>query len=133
VKDRFERFEKEDVMNMIIEKQTKIADLQKAFSAAYPFLKMELALPYKSASHTASGLSSQSLLRVLSSNHAGAINMDGNITIADFESQLKNNWQLPVQIMRRSGSMWIGTSLTKDWTLEHQNKEGELFSKEHIL
>jgi hypothetical protein len=130
----FRRTDKEDVMNITIEKQTKIADLQKAFSAAYPFLKLELALPYK-ATATSAALSSQSLLRVLSANNLewNEIKLDGNITIAEFESHLLEQWQLPVQILRRSGSVWISTTLTKDWTLEHQNKEGELFSKEHII
>ena len=33
-----------------------------------------------------------------------------------------------VLMFRNAGNVWIETSLTEDWTLEKQNKEGELIS-----
>jgi len=113
------------VIKINIEKGTKIGDLQKAFSSAFPFLKMEPAPEFaRMGTYTriADILTQSSIPFVLQ--------IDGKSTIAELETDLLNRLQIPFHVMRQSGSMWISTTFTKDWTLEHQNKEAELFSNE---
>lgn len=120
-------------MKISVEYNTKFGDIQKAFNEQYPFLKME-PVASSNGNGTAMRFSSQTFLRDLPAavTVPYILNIEGTTTIAELESDLLSTLKLPVQVLRKSGSMWIGTSLTKDWTLEHQNKEGELFSKEII-
>jgi hypothetical protein len=37
-----------------------------------------------------------------------------------------------VQLFRKSGKVWINTSVTSSWTLEEQNKQGEVLSNAFI-
>ncbi|HEX4851927.1 MAG TPA: hypothetical protein VFV08_14025, partial [Puia sp.] len=56
----------------------------------------------------------------------GAIQLDEKQKVGDLEAELKRRFGLNAQVLRRSGNSWIETSLTDDWTLEKQNKEGEM-------
>ncbi|MFZ9982087.1 MAG: hypothetical protein ACO3FI_08660 [Cyclobacteriaceae bacterium] len=41
------------------------------------------------------------------------------------KEEFKSATGLLVKIFRKSGNVWIETSLTDDWTLERQNEEGK--------
>ncbi len=58
-----------------------------------------------------------------------AVNINGERTIAELEEEFKARFDLPVQVFRKTGNVWIETSLTQDWTLAQQNREGETLSK----
>ena len=46
-------------------------------------------------------------------------------TVAQLKKLLSEKLGLLPLIYRKSGSMWIETSLTEDWSLERQNHEAE--------
>lgn len=55
------------------------------------------------------------------------IYFDPMMKVSELEALL-SKVGLPAQVFRRSGNVWIETSLTNDWTLAQQNYEGELLS-----
>lgn len=109
-------------MELCIERGRPIADIQREFTQLYPFLKIEL-------------LDRKKTVKVVKGDSfAGKcqhIDISAGRTVEDLENDFRQNFDLPVQVFRRAGSLWIETSLTHDWTLEQQNKEGELFSNIH--
>ncbi len=110
-------------MKLCIEKGKPVRNIQKEFNELYPFLKIELTEK------------EQPSTKVISDNNfldnSEYVNISGTRTVAELEADFKNSFNLPIQVFRRAGSLWIETSLTHDWSLEQQNKEGELFSNIH--
>lgn len=108
---------------MCIERGKPVKDIQKEFSELYPFLKIEITDK------------KQPVKLVPGDSFPGEcqhVNISGNRTVAQLEDDFRNHLNLPIQVFRRAGSLWIETSLTHDWTLDQQNKEGELFSNLHV-
>lgn len=56
------------------------------------------------------------------------IDIDSRWKVSEVEELFAREAGLYVQVFRRSGSLWIETTFTDDWTLEQQNREGELLS-----
>jgi hypothetical protein len=109
---------------------TLIKDVQKEFNALYPSLWIDF---------YADGGSRENLLlpgrkvnpdRPLKEPAAPGGLMDTDIdidkerTVAQLKSEFQKNFGLRVKIMRKSGSLWVGVSLTDSWTLERQNAAG---------
>ena len=122
-------------MELRVEKEMKIRDIQKAFSNQYPFLKIEFfKKPHakNKLSPRAEMLSSNEPLRDFAKfRHSSQINIDGVRTIAQVEEDFWEMFGMSAQIFRKSGNIWIETSLTDGWPLEKQNREGEYFNS-HI-
>jgi hypothetical protein len=106
-------------MEMCIEKGTPIKDIQKGFSEQYPFLKIEVVDKKQAAK-----LASESI----SPEDTKHVDISSCRTVAQLEEDFRNMLNLPIQLFRKAGNLWIETSLTHDWTLDQQNREGELFS-----
>ena len=109
-------------MELCIERGKPVKDIQQEFNALYPFLKIELTNK------------KQPIKLVTGDKFAGTdqhIDITGTRTVAQLENDFLRYLELPIQVFRRGGNMWIETSLTDDWTLDQQNKEGELFSNLH--
>lgn len=107
---------------MCIQKGKPVKEIQKEFSELYPFLKIEVA-DKKQAVAVVSGDSFP--------GNCEHVDISAGRTVAEIENDFRKVLDLPVQVFRRAGSLWIETSLTHDWTLDQQNKEGELFSNLH--
>ena len=109
-------------MEMCIEKGKPIKDIQRAFTEVYPFLKIEITDKTPS-------------VKVVPGDsfpgNCQHVDISAGRTVAELENDFRNILDLPIQVFRRAGSLWIETSLTHDWTLDQQNKEGELFSNLH--
>jgi len=120
-------------MEIIINDKRRISDIQKEFSNGYPFLKVE----FFTVSHTKNKLSSLKNMipydRLLGSfrimHNSGSILMDAAKTVWEIEEEFNTKFGLYAQIFRKSGSLWIETSLTDKWSLALQNSEGCEISK----
>jgi len=106
----------------IFEGQT-IGALQKSFTDFYPFLKIDF--------FNNIDLNGIRVNRRLDSGYAlfgptaSDICLSGSKTIRSLKEEFKSVTGLLVKIFRKSGNVWIETSLTDDWTLERQNEEGK--------
>ena len=59
---------------------------------------------------------------------SGSLNINGNQSVIEIEVDLENRFGLLAQIFRKSGSLWIETTLTDHWSLSRQNIEGRQMS-----
>lgn len=51
-----------------------------------------------------------------------------NTRVREFEQYIDSTYCLHAQVFRRSGNVWLETTITNNWTLEEQNSQGELLT-----
>jgi hypothetical protein len=123
-------------MKLHISDKVTIADLQKEFNSEFPFLKIE----FFDIPHTKSARMSRSHMypanRTLGScrkkHNEGIIEITADDSVEKLESLLWNEFGLSSEVFRKTGNLWIETSLSNSWTLRLQNDEGKVFSMPRI-
>lgn len=109
-----------------------ISDIQKEFNNAFPFLKLEF---FNNKSFSRSDFSAKQLIpatRKVGDSHT--VITDGNIEIKEemkvieLEKFFKEKFGLAVQVFRKSGTVWLETTMTDNWTLLQQNNHGKELS-----
>jgi len=117
-------------MKLFIESGSLAEDIKKIFAACYPYLKIEF---YKKpfAGH-------ETMIKrepmpfnfpVQPFVHGkAAIDINDDVTVEELENKFASIG-LIAEVLRRSGNVWIETSLTNNWTLQQQNMEGEEISR----
>jgi hypothetical protein len=120
-------------MQLRITPYSTIADIQKQFNSCFPYLKLQF-----TSQHISSGsqhvkktlLAGDTLLSNLTHVPLPTeINIDGNMTVSALEHYFEECAGLHVQIFRSSGSLWLITTATDQWSLNKQNSEGEELSQ----
>ncbi len=110
-----------------------VQEVQHAFQEVYPYLKIEFFFPFQAKATSyrkEEQLSGNTVLeRYMRYRTSAVIDISAHRTVAELEDDFAHLVGLRVQVFRKSGNLWIITSLTDDWTLEKQNSEGEMFSK----
>lgn len=119
-------------MHLHIGPERLISDIQKEFNKMFPFLKIEF---FNNRSFSRSGFSAQ---QIISQNRKiGDTQLavkDANIEIAEkmkvneLESIFKDQFSLAAQVFRKSGNIWLETTMTDNWTLQQQNNHGKELS-----
>lgn len=120
-------------LKLIVNDQQRIDQISDTFTAVFPFLKLE----FFSEKHLSGEASSNKLLiprnetlgAWRSIHHSGEITISPTMKVSELEQLFSSVYGLGVQVFRKSGSVWLETILTDDWTLEEQNNEGESLSK----
>ena len=119
-------------MKLQFNRKTKIKDLQKIFSDAYPHLKIEFyKKPHreKELSSMKDRISSDEIISELDNfKGRGSVSIAENRTVADVEAEFYHKSGIAVQVSRRTGDLWIETSLTDYRTLGMQNQQGKMAS-----
>lgn len=115
------------MIEITVEHDTLIGDIQKEFNIKYPYLMLEFFKPNHSATSEEKIGPAVTIGRLWNSDGIQILNIKGDRTINDLEKDFKK-LKLCIRVLRKSGRSWIATSLTKDWTLEQQNHEGEMMS-----
>lgn len=110
-----------------------LSQIQEAFKAHYPYLKLaffkttEGASPIFNKSHliTDQTLTLQSLGKA--SAH-GSFSINGHLKVSTLEQHFMEQFGIPVQVFRKSGSAWLQTNTSDNETLTEQNEKGQLAS-----
>ena len=119
-------------MKLFIEKESLAGDVKKIFTTCYPFLKIEFYK--KQPAHTPVIQKKEvmpfnlPLIQLTNSSDRKVIDIGRNITVEQLEDQFASLGLLS-EVFRKSGNVWIETSLTNNWTLQQQNMEGEEISR----
>jgi len=122
-------------MELRIESGTTVEGVQKQFSAFYPFLKLQFfkSLQEENQYINKKGKAHPELpgKKLRPMDNRVCLSVAYHTTVAEL---LENFMQvgLLAQVCRKSGSLWVETSLTDDWTLERQNNEGMQISNPHV-
>lgn len=121
------------MLTLKIDESKSAGDFKKEFSSNFPFLKIELfkKVPGQGdpKSHKGNTLltSNQPINKDALTLHFG-----GETTVAELKTMLVEKLGIVVQVYRRSGNIWVETSLTDDWSLEKQNHEAEQMNQNLI-
>jgi hypothetical protein len=116
-------------MKITINNNRKIHAVQEEFNKVYPYLKLE----FFAKSNTAGGNSSEKLIRNDSKTMAdcrtehnnGELVITEDMNVAELEQRFRDIFGITIQVLRKSGNVWLETSKTQNWTLGDQNKQGE--------
>lgn len=119
-------------MRITINDNRRIFAVQEAFTKAFPYLKLE----FFAKPHKPGGASSKKLIRhpaktlgeCRTTHNNGIITITGNMTVSELEQRFADVYGLSVQVFRKSGKVWLETTVTDNWTLDLQNQQGESLS-----
>lgn len=124
-------------MHLRIASNRLISDIQKEFNKVFPFLKLEF---FNNKSFFNSGFSSKNIIpqtqQVGNGNLQsinGEIEIDGEMKVTELENIFKDKFNLAVQVFRKSGNLWLETTMTDNWTLQQQNNHGREISTGKII
>jgi hypothetical protein len=116
------------LMTLHIAPNRLIADIQKDFSSYFPYLKLEF---IKNNSHLPGNTGGREIIasnkkitegqRVIAS---GEMEISGEMKVQEMEMILKEHFGLTAQVFRKSGNLWLETTMTDSWTLRQQNNHG---------
>jgi hypothetical protein len=110
-----------------INSKSQVVDLQRAFNGLFPFLKLELFKHkhgYRGASSRQEKLPAFLYLSDLAGQLPGEITIVESITVQQLEKLFENQLGLHLQVFRKSGNLWLETTITDGWTLKQQNDHG---------
>lgn len=114
-----------------------IKDLKKQFHDYFGFLKIEFFSKkhgYEESSNKKNIYEANTPLKTISSKIKDTvIEFDEHTTVQSFEKTFYDDLGLNMQVFRKSGQVYIETSLTDAWTLSHQNSEGKLLSELDVI
>src|SRR4249920_2074933 len=118
---------------MKIDSNWLISDLQEAFTKRYPYLRFELYRDdnTKNGSRFGKLIGSQKIQSVMKGSMKVNMEINDELCISDLKEMFKKIGLL-IQVFRRSGSVWVETTLTDAWSLQRQNEEGEIISSKQI-
>ncbi len=119
-------------MKININDNRKIFAIQEEFNMMFPFLKIE----FFSKPHKVNGPSAKKLMKHNSKtlgecrtiHNKGEITITPGLTVSDLEQRFQDVYGLNVQVFRKSGKIWLETTVTDGWSLDEQNKQGEALS-----
>jgi hypothetical protein len=119
-------------MKIKITDNRKIADLQKEFNSSYPYLKIEFfSQPHRAGTPNVKKTIQPASFTVGQCRHIhldGEIIVEAGMTVKDLEQVFIRQYGLFAQVFRKSGKVWLETTVTDSWTLEEQNRQGEALS-----
>ena len=120
-------------MQLTIAPNRKIGDIQQDFNRMFPFLKIEF-LNHKSIAAPKSAKQIIPANKTIGDSQRsvtdGALEIDGNMKVQELEKLFHDQFSLAVQVFRKSGPVWLETTMTDNWTLQQQNKHGSELSTE---
>jgi hypothetical protein len=114
-------------MEIVIKPGKTMLQIQEDFNNLFPFLKIEFFEsphgPKESSSRSKMITSEKRLKEGLKCNNEKSLFLFGDTSVKELEERFRLDFGLSVQVFRKSGNLWIETSLTDTWTLDRQNQE----------
>ena len=121
-------------MKLHIDDTREIQAIQQEFNSVFPFLKIEF---FKYAHETGEASPLGEMLPVTSTiekwrtiHNEGDITLTKDTTVQEVEKVFQEKFGISAQVFRKSGIVWLETSVTDGWTLSEQNEQGEFMDKD---
>ena len=113
---------------------THVEEIKSAFSAIFPYLKWE----FFTAPHKAKEGNTKKDMVAGNPKVCDLTDLKGNIqidfseqtTVQELEKKIEDQLGLHIQVFRRSGNIWLETTVTDEWTLSFQNEQGKELSEQ---
>jgi hypothetical protein len=120
------------MLELPINDKATISELQAQFGKVFPYLKVEFFnIPFRSGMRFSKANMfplEKNLGACRHVHHEGIIHITPYDTVEKLENTFWKDFGLAAKIFRKSGNLWIETSLSNSWTLQLQNEEGKTFS-----
>jgi len=121
-------------MSIVIRDRRKLRDIQEEFNTEFPYLLLEFFTPGGKAGTGHGEIPVRSADLTLADYHKGVdssaqLLLTGEMTVAELDTQFRTLFGLGIHILRKSGKAWLKTTFTEGWSLNQQNKQGEVLSK----
>ena len=121
--------------HMVINEHQTIEGIQKSFNSIFPFLKLEFFNEdfgkRNSIEKKKMHVGNKNISYIQRIRKSGKVSISGDLTVGELERNLSKNYGLFAQVFRKSGNVWLETTVTDSWTLEQQNEEGKNLA-EHL-
>ncbi len=121
-------------MTIHINDNSQVSDVQKEFNALFPYLKIELfkgIYGYRGPLPQKSKLPGYFYLADLTDKLPEQIALRESMTVLELEKLFEEEFGLHLQVFRKSGAVWLETTITDSWTLRQQNEHGMEISVRH--
>lgn len=109
---------------LILEPGRTIGEIQHEFNTLFPYLSLEF---YKGELNarkiTRRQLEPSVLLKAAGLKEYGELLLHGEMSVKQVEL-LAAQKGLMIRVNRQSGTVWLETTMTSDWTLNRQNEHG---------
>jgi hypothetical protein len=117
-------------MTMQILKSRTVGELQHDFNSAYPYLKIDILkeMNGRLGSVIRQRLSKQIKLSSAGKLKEGELEVHDAMTVGQLEKAFREQFGINVQVSRKSGPVWLETTVTDSWTLKQQNEHGRELS-----
>jgi len=119
-------------MQLNISEELLLSEIQHEFNRHYPFLKLVFfnAKRFARKLFTSSQVipATKKINEIQTGTPAGVITIANEMKVGELEEIFKNQFNLTVQVFRKSGNLWLETTMTDNWTLLQQNKHGSELS-----
>lgn len=119
-------------MRLQISPNRLVSDVQKEFNSAFPFLKIEF---FRNKAYQQSEIPvyqmvppNQKIGSIQKVITDGDLDINGDMKVKDVEKLFNLQFSLLAQVFRRSGNLWLQTTMTDNWTLAQQNEHGREIS-----
>ena len=117
-------------MTLQILKGRTVGELQHDFNKAYPFLRVDIIKEIKGNNGP---IIKQRLTRNIDLAAAGKLKegmleLGDYMTVGQLEKIFREQFGINVQVSRKSGPVWLETTVTDTWTLRQQNEHGRELS-----
>ena len=120
---------KPGAMKLEIKADELISDVQGRFNHCFPYLKLEFFKGHTNLRLPARTLTADSRIGDITDGLAdGDIQLTDTITVAELEDIFNERFGLHVHVLRKSGNIWLETTMTNTWTLQLQNDHGREIS-----
>lgn len=106
--------------------EKNIGDVQHEFNQAYPYLKIEF---YKKSDKSSEAYFRKHLpistpIKSAGLTKNGNLEMNDAMSVGRLEKSFYEIFGLQAQVSRKSGRLWLETTMTDSWTLKQQNDHG---------
>ena len=120
-------------MVLHISGETSIIEVQKDFNGEYPYLKIEFFKNLDVRQHSYSAqMRFSPKVKIKDARYKnqqeGEIEIADTMSVNDLENKFMDLFGLSVQVFRKSGNLWLETTITDSWTLKQQNDNGKEIS-----
>jgi hypothetical protein len=116
-------------MELRINSERYIWEIQKDFSEQFGYLKIEFFTqpPVSERAFTAKNIfSNQCQISDLAKNTINStITIYEGMSVSELEQLFNDQFKLSVQVFRKSGNIWLETTMTDGWSLKQQNEHGK--------
>jgi hypothetical protein len=120
-------------MQLHISKTNSVKELQDQFSNLFPFLNINFYSNGKTtdlqSGRRASLFTRETVIKDINPRlNDGELAIIESMNVADLEKGFYEKFGLSIQVLRRSGNLWLDTCRTNSWTLKEQNDHGREIS-----